>query len=168
VPKEDRYNPMKHKTFFKNEIELFQNISGPEMQEKPPQPIGYPKVTQVPTSPPTPRNPTVPRRQPEKTKNVVELWFRLFYDILGNDQLTKKLYNSLYLVLGTEESPETRIRTNHPEKNTQRVKRMKVQTGKDFILASQLDEFDIKDVMLDLGYDVNILPKKAWEALGKS
>ena len=32
---------------------------------------------------------------------------------------------------------------------------------------AQLDDFEIKDIMLDLGSDVNILPKKTWEALGK-
>jgi hypothetical protein len=81
--------------------------------------------------------------------------------------LTKKFCNALYLVLGTKESLETRIRTNIPKKNTHRVQRRKVQTGKEFRLVSQLDEFEIKDVMLDLGSDVNILPKKTWEALGK-
>jgi hypothetical protein len=52
-------------------------------------------------------------------------------------------------------------------KNTQRVKRRKIWTGKEFRLASQLDEFDIKDVMLDLGSNFNILPKNTWEDLGK-
>jgi hypothetical protein len=47
------------------------------------------------------------------------------------------------------------------------VKRRKIQTQKEFRLATKLDEFDIKDVMLDLGSDVNILPKKTWEDLGK-
>jgi hypothetical protein len=42
-----------------------------------------------------------------------------------------------------------------------------VRTKKEFRLVSQLDDFEIKDVMLDLGSDVNILPKKTWEALGK-
>jgi hypothetical protein len=121
APKEDRYDPMKHKLLFKNSIEVFQNIPSPDMQEKPPQPIVYPRIMQVPASPPAPRNPVVPMRQPEKPQNVVDLWFQLFSDILGNDQLTKKLCNALYLVLGTEESPETRIRTNLPKKNTQRV-----------------------------------------------
>jgi hypothetical protein len=106
-------------------------------------------------------------RQSEQPQNVVDLWFQLFYDNLGNDQLTKKLCNALYLVLGNEESTETRIRTNIREKSTQRVQRRIVQVGKEFILVAQLDEFEIKDVMLDLGYDVNILPKKTWEALGK-
>lgn len=27
--------------------------------------------------------------------------------------------------------------------------------------------FQINDMMLDLGYDVNILPRKTWEAMGK-
>jgi hypothetical protein len=39
---------------------------------------------------------------------------------------------------------------------------------KEFILVAQLDEFNIKDFMLDLGSDVNILPKKTWEALEKT
>jgi hypothetical protein len=82
--------------------------------------------------------------------------------------LTEKLRNALYLVLWNEESTETRIRTNIPKKNTQRVQIRKVRTRKEFRLVSLLDEFDIKDVMLDLGSDVNILPKKTWEALGKA
>jgi hypothetical protein len=77
------------------------------------------------------------------------------------------LRNALYLVLGTEESPETRIRTNLPENNTQRVQRRKIRTRKDFRLAAQVDEFEIKDVTLYLGYHVNILPKNTWEVLGK-
>lgn len=30
-----------------------------------------------------------------------------------------------------------------------------------------MEGHEIKDVMLDLGSDVNILPKKSWEAMGK-
>jgi hypothetical protein len=147
VPKEDRYDPLKHNLFFKNSIEIFQNILGLEMQEKPLHPVGYPKIMQVPTSPRAPRNPVVSMRQPGKPKNVVDLWFQLFSDILGNDQLTQNLRNALYLVLWNEESLETRIGTNIPENNTQRVQRRKVQTGKEFRLVAQLDEFEIKDVL---------------------
>jgi hypothetical protein len=31
TPKEDRHDPIKQKLFFKNSIEVFQNIPGPEM-----------------------------------------------------------------------------------------------------------------------------------------
>jgi hypothetical protein len=118
VPKEDKYDPLKQKLFFKNSIEVFQNIPSPKMQEKPPQLIFYPKISQVHASPPAPRNLVVPMRQPEQPQNVVDLWFQLFSDILGNDQLTENLHNALYLVLGNEESLETRIRDNVPKKNT--------------------------------------------------
>jgi hypothetical protein len=37
-----------------------------------------------------------------------------------------------------------------------------------FILVAQLDEFEIKDFMLDLGSDVNILPKKDLGSLRKT
>jgi hypothetical protein len=91
------------------------------MREKPPQYIVYPKIVQVPASPPTGRNPVVIPRQPKKPQNVVDLWFQLFSDILGNDQLTKKFHNALYLVLGNEEPLKARIGANLPEKSTQRV-----------------------------------------------
>jgi hypothetical protein len=78
---------------------------------------------EIHASPPTPRDPVVLMRQLEQPQNVVDLWFQLFSDILWNDQLTEKLRNALYLVLGTEESPENRITTNLPEKHTQREKK---------------------------------------------
>jgi hypothetical protein len=126
TPKGDRYDPLKKKLFFKDAIEVFQNIPSHEMQENPPQPTVYPKMAQVPASPPAPRNPVVIPRQPEQPQNAVDLWFQLFSDILGNDQLTEKLCNALYLVLGNEETSEARIRDNLPEKSTQRVQRRKV------------------------------------------
>jgi hypothetical protein len=96
------------------------------MQEKPPWPIVYTKIVQVSASPPAPKKPPVTSRQREQPKNVVNLWFQLFSDILGNNQLKEKLCNALYLVLGNEEPIESRIRTNLPEKSTQRVQRRKV------------------------------------------
>jgi hypothetical protein len=77
------------------------------------------------------------------------------------------LQNTLYLVLGDEGTPERIITTNLPEKNTQRIQRRKVRTGKEFRLEASLDDFEIKYVMMDLGTNVNILPKKTWESLGK-
>jgi hypothetical protein len=124
-------------------------------------------MAQVPASPPAPRNPVVIPRQPEKPQNVVGIWFQLFSNILGIDQLTEKLRNALYLVLGNGEPLEAKIRANIPKKRTQRVKGRKVRTNKEFRLISQLDEFEIKDVMLDLGLYVKIIPKNTWEALGK-
>jgi hypothetical protein len=93
---------VKQKLFFKNAIEVFQNIPSSEMLNKPPQPVVYPKITQFPASPLAPKNHVVRMRQPGQPQNVVDLWFQLFYDILGNDQLTKKLRNAFYLFIGNE------------------------------------------------------------------
>jgi hypothetical protein len=45
-------------------------------------------MAQVTASPPAPRNPVAMLRQPEQPQNVVDLWFQLLSDIMGNDQLT--------------------------------------------------------------------------------
>jgi hypothetical protein len=68
----------------------------------------------------------IPKRHPEQSQNLINLWFQFFFDILGDDQITKKLHNTLYLILGNEGTPKSIIRTNLPEKNTQRIKRRKV------------------------------------------
>ena len=39
--------------------------------------------------------------------------------------------------------------------------------GKEFWQNTQAAGFQIRDTMLDLGSDVNILPRKTWEALGR-
>jgi hypothetical protein len=42
----------------------------------------------------------------------------LFFDILGDEKLTEKLGNTIYLILGNEGIPEAIARTNLPDKNT--------------------------------------------------
>jgi hypothetical protein len=59
------YDPLKHKILFKDSIEVFYNIPSPEMQEKYPQPISYPKMVQVPASPLAPKNLVAMSRQLE-------------------------------------------------------------------------------------------------------
>lgn len=65
-----------------------------------------------------------------------------------------------------KESFDDTINVNLPKIHTNRFKRQKRWMGKEFHLDSQINGFDIKNVMLDLGSDVNILLKKSWEDLG--
>jgi hypothetical protein len=44
----------------------------------------------------------------------------------------------------------------------------KKRTNKEFILSAQIEEYDVDNIILDLGSDVNVLPKQAWEMMGKS
>jgi hypothetical protein len=38
---------------------------------------------------------------------------------------------------------------------------------REFNMTVELRRYDIESVMLDLGFDVNILLKKSWELMGK-
>jgi hypothetical protein len=41
------------------------------------------------------------------------------------------------------------------------------RTNEEFIFSAQIGEYDVDNLILDLGYDVNILPKKTWYMMGK-
>jgi len=72
------------------------------------------------------------------------------------------------LVLGDEGIPKDFIATNLSKKKISRVQRRKRRNGKEFRLNAHIDDYEMKVVMLYLGYDLNILPKKTWEVMGKS
>jgi hypothetical protein len=85
------YDPLKQKMFFKDAIEMFKSIPIPEIVENFPKFTFQPKLAQDSTSPSTPRNLVIPKRHLEQSQNVINLWFQLLFDILGDDQLTEKL-----------------------------------------------------------------------------
>jgi hypothetical protein len=43
----------------------------------------------------------------------------------------------------------------------------KKRTNKEFILSAQIGEYDMDNVILDLGSDINVLPRQTWEMMGK-
>ena len=49
------------------------------------------------------------------------------------------------------------------EKTVNRVRR----TGTEMRLHAQIGEYDMTDIILDLGSEVNALTKKTWEQMGK-
>ena len=49
------------------------------------------------------------------------------------------------------------------EKTVHRVRR----TGREMRLNAQIGEYDMTDVILDLGSEVNVLTKQTWEQMGK-
>jgi len=40
-------------------------------------------------------------------------------------------------------------------------------TGREMRLTAQIGEYEMDQVILDLGLDVNVLPKKTWEHMGR-
>jgi hypothetical protein len=43
----------------------------------------------------------------------------------------------------------------------------KKRTNKEFKLSVQIGEYDMDNVILDLGSNVNVIPRKMWEMMGK-
>lgn len=80
---------------------------------------------------------------------------------LGKVLATRKLRNSLKRLAGLEEEEDMQIFSNLPKIHSHQVKRRRIRSEKEFHLDAQVDGYDIKDVMLYLGSDVNILPKKS-------
>jgi hypothetical protein len=50
-PKDDMYDPLKQKLFFKDAIEIFTGVSTPKIVENPPKFILQPNISQSPASP---------------------------------------------------------------------------------------------------------------------
>jgi hypothetical protein len=96
----------------------------------------------------------------DKSQKDVELWLQLFSNILDDEQLTEKLQNKIKVALGIEGNPEEFIVANLPERKASRVQRRKRRIGREFKLNVHIDDYEIIDVMLDLGFDINILSKK--------
>jgi hypothetical protein len=60
-----------------------------------------------------------------KSQKVVDLWFQLFYDILDDEKLTEKLWNTIKMVLGAEGNLREYIVSNLPERKASQVQRRK-------------------------------------------
>lgn len=101
-----------------------------------------------------------------KVIDRVLLWLSLLGDILDDESATFHLRKTLRGMNGVAEI-DNEICAPLPEGATQFVqKRRRKRTGREFRLDAQVNGYDIKSVMFNVGSDVNILPKKYWEALG--
>ena len=41
-----------------------------------------------------------------------------------------------------------------------------MRIGREMRLTTQIEEYEMDQVILDLGSDMNVLPKKTWECMG--
>jgi len=58
---------------------------------------------------------------------------------------------------------------NSPEEPhvVRKIGKHKARTGREMRLTAQIGEYEMDQVILDLGLDANILPKKTWERMGR-
>lgn len=78
-----------------------------------------------------------------------------------------KLQKSLKVVIFNKVVEGGVISTILPERHSRRVWRNKKRTRREFQIDTQIADFQIKENILDLGFDVNILLRKTWEPLGR-
>ena len=52
------------------------------------------------------------------------------------------------------------------EKDVNQVSK-KQRTSREFRINAHIGEYDIENIILDMGSDVNVMPKKTWEIMGK-
>ena len=59
--------------------------------------------------------------------------------------------------------------TNPPPKfkDVHKLYKHKKHTGQEMQLTTQIGDYEIDQVILDLGSDVNVLPKKTWQRMGE-
>jgi len=80
-------------------------------------------------------------------------------EIMKDETMLSTLYDMI--------SHYTRGRESHiAQRMVNQVLRRK-RTNKEFRFSAQIGEYDVADIILDLGSDVNVLPKKTWELMGK-
>jgi len=70
------------------------------------------------------------RRTPGRSHKAIDLWFQLFFDILDDEKLTTKFWNTIKVILGDEERIEKLIVANISERKTSRIQRRKRINGR--------------------------------------
>jgi hypothetical protein len=78
---------------------------------------------------------------------------------LLNDQTSIQASQSLLEKCNSEEEMKL-------EKNIVNHVHRKTRTNREFRLNTNIVDFNMGDIILDLGYEVNVLPKKTWECMG--
>jgi hypothetical protein len=152
VPKDFTYEPLLEKKFFNDIVEIFQWVFDPTIQI-PIDPSCDPHSNLTKNC--------VDRKDPLARPHLnIELWFHLIYDILDDEQLTKELQNKIKGILDIEMNPEELIVSHILERHTSRIQRRKKRYGWEFKLNTHITRYKIRDVMLYLGYEVNLLLKK--------
>jgi hypothetical protein len=80
---------------------------------------------------------------------------------LLNDQTYLKVLESLI----EKCSPEEEIKLE--QKTVNHVHR-KIRKNREFILNENIGDFNMGDIILDLGSEVNVFPKKTWDCMGEA
>jgi hypothetical protein len=100
-----------------------------------------------------------------KSEDQLSNFLRFCWKLLNYHDATIKLTHMLATCIG-EEGIDITISSSLPERDMCQVSKHK-RTRTEFKMMVELESYEMDGVMLDMGYDLNILPKKSWELMGK-
>ena len=114
------------------------------------------KIFAGPSPPSAPAQPQSSPREASLDKvSILSTFFQSCLKLLRNQDALNELQN----VIASCES----LQSCDQDKMVHRVSR----TGREMRLNAQIGAYDMTDVILDLGSDVNVLTKQTWEQMGK-
>ena len=97
------------------------------------------------------------RKNTDKVRDHFSMWFYLLKYILEDESATCKLGKMLYKIHDVMKDDKD-IRTMLPKRNIQMAhKKRRKRSCQEFWLDAQVHGYDIKNAMLDLGCDINML-----------
>ena len=102
----------------------------------------------------------------DKAKDPISLCFHLLKYILEVEKATQNL-RGVICNLSDAVEIHSEIFSSLLERNLQSVRQWRRKwTPQELRLDAQVHDYDLKNVLLDLGYNVNIMLKKSWEGIG--
>jgi hypothetical protein len=100
----------------------------------------------------------MPKKPTEKV-NTLTKFLRICVEVIKYETMLSTLYDMIYHCTRGRETPISQRVVNQ-------VLHRK-RTNKEFRFSAQIGEYDVDIVILDLESDVNVLPKKTQEMMGK-
>jgi hypothetical protein len=101
---------------------------------------------------------TIPKRSVKKVNNL-KYFLKSCLEFMKEKTTLKTLREMIDHYTQDREIPTTQRVVNQVLCNK--------RTNKELRLSVQIGEYDMDNVILDLGLDVNVLPRKTWEMMGK-
>lgn len=92
--------------------------------------------------------------------NVLKSFLQIYMKLLRNNKVIQGLQELINSCAPKEVMQSEMCAMNN-------LHRHKKRTGKEMRLTKQIGEYDMDQVILDLGYDANTLSKQNWELMGK-
>ena len=90
------------------------------------------------------------------------------YMLLTFLETCMKLLRESKAIKGLQELINRSTRTAIGEPHVvQKIGKHKTRTGREMRLTTQIGEYEMDQVILDLGVDANVLPKQTWECMGR-